>query len=405
MKKFIKVYLPFILFFCFALFCLVLFSRSEFNYNKAKELFNEKNNFVTFPTNTEQISKLFMEVFPPDSIAKYYKAGNHNFEITISIDKQKNIKCKFLYYLINGESEGTPLMYYDRIPKQLKDDNFLYNLVSNNTAPGNYRIQFVTRIGLNNKAVEPYEVYSEEFQSFIKKPRLKNVVYNPDVMPEYIEGNDKMYETIQKEIVYPEAARKRGKSGTALITTYIDSTGKVCDFEPYTQIGDGCEAEAMKVIAKLKFKPAIKSGKPVTTSIDIPVTFILEYKGMENKHYDNYDLIAIPIDTRATMRIAVDSKTTKTFNNNTDEIAISFGYKVINGQLREKQTFERFLYIDGKLTTFDKASFAYKNSSLFFNWKPTFKGTHKYKIVLDPDNKLNEKNRKNNALEGTFETK
>ncbi len=91
-------------------------------------------------------------------------------------------------------------------------------------------------------------------------------------LPEIIGG----MAAIQKEIVYPEIAKRAGVEGTVHVTAFIDKKGNVVKVELLKGIGAGCDEEAKKAVMKAKFKPARQRGKPVNVRIGIPVKFKLQ---------------------------------------------------------------------------------------------------------------------------------
>ena len=94
-----------------------------------------------------------------------------------------------------------------------------------------------------------------------------------DQHPEPVGG----YATIQKNIIYPEAARKAGIEGRVLVWAKIDELGKVRTMRIMTSLGpDGCDEAAMEAIRRTKWKPAMKDDQPITVWIAVPVEFRLK---------------------------------------------------------------------------------------------------------------------------------
>ena len=95
-----------------------------------------------------------------------------------------------------------------------------------------------------------------------------------DQMPEPIGG----IAAIQKNIVYPEIARRAGIQGKVYVTAYINKTGDVTKTEVIKGIGGGCDQAAKNAIKKVKFKPGMQKGIPVKVQVAIPVVFRLADK-------------------------------------------------------------------------------------------------------------------------------
>jgi len=81
---------------------------------------------------------------------------------------------------------------------------------------------------------------------------------------------------IQKNIRYPEIARRAGIEGTVLILAEIDELGNVVNTNVREGIGGGCDEAAIDAINKVKFNPAIRDSVPIKYKITIPVKFKLE---------------------------------------------------------------------------------------------------------------------------------
>jgi len=81
---------------------------------------------------------------------------------------------------------------------------------------------------------------------------------------------------IQKNVRYPEIAKRAGIEGRVFVKAYIDSTGTVAKTELLRGIGGGCDEEAMSAVKKVKFKPGLQRGKPVNVQVTVPILFKLD---------------------------------------------------------------------------------------------------------------------------------
>ncbi len=91
-------------------------------------------------------------------------------------------------------------------------------------------------------------------------------------MPELIGG----LAAIQKNIRYPEIAKRAGIEGKVYVKAYIDENGDVVKTEVVKGIGAGIDEAAQDAILKTKFKPGMQRGKNVKTQVMIPIQFKLE---------------------------------------------------------------------------------------------------------------------------------
>ncbi len=104
-------------------------------------------------------------------------------------------------------------------------------------------------------------------------------MFNPDdkyfvaveEMPEPIGG----IAAIQKNIKYPEIAKRAGIEGRVYIQAFIDENGNVTKANVLKGIGAGCDEAAMNAIKKVKFIPGRQRGIPVKVQVSVPVIFKL----------------------------------------------------------------------------------------------------------------------------------
>jgi len=94
-----------------------------------------------------------------------------------------------------------------------------------------------------------------------------------DEPPEPIGG----FEAIQRNLKYPEIARKAGVEGTVFVQVLVDVKGQVVDTRVVKSLGNnGCDEAAIDAIKKVKWKPAMQRDRPVKVWISIPVRFKLK---------------------------------------------------------------------------------------------------------------------------------
>ena len=94
-----------------------------------------------------------------------------------------------------------------------------------------------------------------------------------DKHPEPIGG----YVSVQRNLKYPEVARKAGIEGRVIVWAKIDEQGKIMKMRVMTSLGpNGCDEAAMTAISKTEWKPAMKDDQPITVWIAVPVEFRLK---------------------------------------------------------------------------------------------------------------------------------
>ena len=85
------------------------------------------------------------------------------------------------------------------------------------------------------------------------------------------------FSAIQKNLKYPEIARKAGVEGRVFVKVAIDEKGNVFRWEVIKSLGNnGCDEAAVAAIRKVKWKPAMQRDRPVKVWISIPVIFKLK---------------------------------------------------------------------------------------------------------------------------------
>jgi len=90
-------------------------------------------------------------------------------------------------------------------------------------------------------------------------------------MPEPIGG----IAGIQKNIIYPEIAKRAGVQGRVYVKAFVDENGTVKKAEVLKGIGAGCDEAAIAAVMKTRFKPGKQRGKPVRVQVSIPILFKL----------------------------------------------------------------------------------------------------------------------------------
>jgi periplasmic protein TonB len=82
---------------------------------------------------------------------------------------------------------------------------------------------------------------------------------------------------IQRNLEYPEIARKAGVEGRVVVHCLIDRQGRVVQTKILKSLGNnGCDEAAVAAIKSVKWKPAKQRDKPVKVWVAIPVVFQLK---------------------------------------------------------------------------------------------------------------------------------
>jgi TonB family protein len=92
---------------------------------------------------------------------------------------------------------------------------------------------------------------------------------------------------IQKNLHYPEIARKAGVEGRIILNVLVDVNGEVKETKILKTLGDnGCDEAAIKAIKSVKWTPAKNRGESVAVWVGIPVVFKLDGKNAKSTKVD-----------------------------------------------------------------------------------------------------------------------
>lgn len=100
-----------------------------------------------------------------------------------------------------------------------------------------------------------------------------NIFVAYDEPPEPIGG----FAAIQRNLEYPEIARKAGIEGRVIVNVLVDTDGRVVETKILKSLGhSGCDEAAVKAIRSVRWKPAKQRDRPVKVWVGIPVIFKLK---------------------------------------------------------------------------------------------------------------------------------
>ena len=82
---------------------------------------------------------------------------------------------------------------------------------------------------------------------------------------------------IQKNLMYPNQAKRMGIEGKVYVQFVVDKEGNLSEVKSIKGIGAGCEDEAVRVIQNSpKWQPGKQRGRVVSVRIVVPLTFSLD---------------------------------------------------------------------------------------------------------------------------------
>jgi TonB family protein len=90
-----------------------------------------------------------------------------------------------------------------------------------------------------------------------------------DQPPEIIGG----YDAVEKLKSYPSAAEEDDAYGVIWLQCTVSATGKATRIQLARGGHPALETEALNVIQRLEFRPALKGGAPIQSEVQIPIIF------------------------------------------------------------------------------------------------------------------------------------
>lgn len=179
---------------------------------------------------------------------------------------------------INEEFKHYKIVTYVELgpPPSIVRDNF--SDVPSTVSPKFGKLKIAKKGEVTSEFEVPKE--SSEAPSNVKveehKPAEKKVIpvdetyyVAVDIMPEPFGG----MEALQKNVTYPEQARKENIVGKVFVKAFINENGEVTRAEIVKGLGYGCDEEALWVVKSTRFKPAKKNGKTVKVQLTIGISF------------------------------------------------------------------------------------------------------------------------------------
>ncbi len=118
-------------------------------------------------------------------------------------------------------------------------------------------------------------------EGYVTNPLMK-IYTKADELPIYLEGNYALSAFIQKNLVYPKVAEMQRIKGAVTLSFLVEPSGYPTNIRIVKSLGFGCDEEAIRVISLVRWKPAMKDGKPVRYRMDFPLVFNLNEQFKDN---------------------------------------------------------------------------------------------------------------------------
>jgi protein TonB len=105
---------------------------------------------------------------------------------------------------------------------------------------------------------------------------VEDIILFPEVMAAPVGGYESFYDHLSKSLKYPKQAQRNQITGKVFVEFIVDKNGTVINLKVLTEIGGGCDEEALRVLAKTHWEPGRQRGKPVKTRMAMPINFTLQ---------------------------------------------------------------------------------------------------------------------------------
>ena len=124
--------------------------------------------------------------------------------------------------------------------------------------------------GLSRSKREDWNSRAESLLAFGGTTRA-----DPDVQPVYSTRQVDVKAIIlsKPDPQYTEEARRNRVTGTVVVRAVLAANGKVVAIFPTRRLPDGLTAQAIRAARRIKFVPAVKDGKPVSTAVQVEYNF------------------------------------------------------------------------------------------------------------------------------------
>jgi len=401
-----------LVFLSFILWALLMLGCNNNKYEKKQDNSTEHNNSkntphwgyfdeelsekATISLDTAAFRRTMDKILPASVVYDLFGSGYQCFYLYLIIDNKDQASYILRPDALVDNGVGSNPLGYQDIDYNFKKDKVFFNKREDNN-----KIFDVKAGKVNGVKVRSLKFY--EINVFINKNKtIKNGWQIKDVgiqkyKANFVNNNSEgtlydenmpvldrsVFEPIRKAIKYPEEAKKNNITGRVFVKLFADENGNYAGYQLIKGLGYGCDEAVINAITSQKFK-SYPTGKK--SSAILP----FEFGGTETKN-------------------AVDLAVLN-FNYNPDKsVYCNLTLEIVNKvKLKESINTKYWIYVsvDDKIIfrnyCLNGISKSYTQQKFFFRYEPSKKGAHNYTIYLDPENKLNDSNRENNVVKGTF---
>ncbi|MFO8024373.1 energy transducer TonB [Thiohalophilus sp.] len=121
------------------------------------------------------------------------------------------------------------------------------------------------------KTEKKADIVNSENASVEDKPEKKHVAANT-----FVQADSKPFAMHNPKPVFPISARRRGMEGTVILLVQVTAKGEVSSVSVSQSSGYRVlDNSAIRAVERWKFRPARRQDDAVSTSVEVPVRFLL----------------------------------------------------------------------------------------------------------------------------------
>jgi TonB family protein len=150
---------------------------------------------------------------------------------------------------------------------------------------------------VNSRASVTFEFSIDEYKKAIKergfskvktdkkypKDTTQRIISHPDSEPEYFRGENALLEFIRENLEYPELAKRQNLQGVVELSFVVENNGRLSNIRVVRGVGGGCSEEAVTLMGKTRWRPAVHQGKIVRARMNYAIQFSInnDYRSNE----------------------------------------------------------------------------------------------------------------------------
>ena len=189
-----------------------------------------------------------------------YRTAGYNATLLASIQIDQNGKV-LKVALRPEEGKTVPAELKREIEQSIKHSQWIPAQKDGRAVPATVFVPIV--LGKNALAAGRISFGSREVRKSLFVPY--------DQPPEPVGG----FKAVQRNLVYPEKARKEQVEGTVIVHVLIDEQGKVVNSRILESLSPECDQAAIEALKKPHWRAARQDNKPVKVWVSVPVMFRL----------------------------------------------------------------------------------------------------------------------------------